>query len=142
MHTFLPFKQEASDVQLASACVLILYNGGRSRGQTPRTPNTFYTNTTNPMTIDTVTRVNTSLVNHHQMKICHIIKMPHQQDGTALHVAVRTVRTGTVSTQIFTCLTWRSNRDISSIRTPFAKINIPPESGKRDGRNGTVFVSI
>ena len=58
---------------LASACMLRLYNGGRSRGQTPRTPNTFYTNTTNPMTIDTVTRVNTPLVNHHQMKICHII---------------------------------------------------------------------
>jgi hypothetical protein len=46
------------------------------------------------------------------------------------------------ASQIFTCLTWRSNRDISSIRTPFAKINIPPESGKRDGRNGTVFISI
>jgi hypothetical protein len=45
------------------------------------------------------------------------------------------------ASQIFTCLTWRSNRDISSIRTPFAKINIPPESGKRDGRNGTVFIS-
>jgi hypothetical protein len=27
--------------------------------------------------------------------------MPHQQDGTALHVAVRTVRTGTVSTPNF-----------------------------------------
>jgi hypothetical protein len=45
------------------------------------------------------------------------------------------------ASQIFTCLAWRTDRDISSIRTPFAKVNIPPESGRRDGRNGTVFVT-
>jgi hypothetical protein len=45
------------------------------------------------------------------------------------------------ASQIFTCLAWRTDRDISSIRTPFAKVNIPPESGRRDGRNGTVFVA-
>jgi hypothetical protein len=66
---------------------------------------------------------------------------PRHHDGTALHVAVRTVRTGTVSIPNFSCLAWRTDRDISSIRTPFAKVNIPPESGRRDGRNGTVFVS-
>jgi hypothetical protein len=32
--------------------------------------------------------------------------------------------------KIFACLTWRTDRDISSIRTPFEKVNIPPESGR------------
>jgi hypothetical protein len=43
--------------------------------------------------------------------------------------------------QIFACLAWRTDRDIFSIRTPFEKVNIPSESGRRDGRNGTVFVA-
>jgi hypothetical protein len=43
--------------------------------------------------------------------------------------------------QIFACLARRTDLDNFSIRTPFAKINIPPESGERDGRNGTVFVA-
>jgi hypothetical protein len=43
------------------------------------------------------TRVNSLLVHEHPTKMCHIIPLPHQHDGTALHVAVRTVRTGTVS---------------------------------------------
>jgi hypothetical protein len=54
---------------------------------------------------------------------------------------VRTVRTGTVSIIFFACLARRTDLDNFSIRTPFAKINIPPESGERDGRNGTVFVA-
>jgi hypothetical protein len=41
----------------------------------------------------------------------------------------------------FACLAWRTDRDISSIRTPFEKVNIPPESGRRDRRNGTVLVA-
>jgi hypothetical protein len=41
----------------------------------------------------------------------------------------------------FACLAWRTDRDIFSIRTPFEKVNIPPESGRRDGCNGTVFVT-
>ena len=41
----------------------------------------------------------------------------------------------------FPCLAWRTDRDIFSIQTPFEKVNIPPESGRRDGRNGTVFVA-
>jgi hypothetical protein len=41
----------------------------------------------------------------------------------------------------FPCLARRTDRDNFSIQTPFAKINIPPESGERDGRNGTVFVA-
>jgi hypothetical protein len=38
-------------------------------------------------------------------------------------------------------LTFRTERDISSIRTPFDEVNIPPESGRRAGRNGTGFVA-
>jgi hypothetical protein len=45
------------------------------------------------------------------------------------------------ASKIFACLAWRTDRDIFSIRTPFEKVNIPPESGRRDGRNGTVFVA-
>jgi hypothetical protein len=41
----------------------------------------------------------------------------------------------------FACLAWRTDRDIFSIRTPFEKVNILPESGRRDGRNGTIFVT-
>jgi hypothetical protein len=41
----------------------------------------------------------------------------------------------------FACLAWRTDRDISFIRTPFEKVNIPPESGRRDRHNGTVFVA-
>ena len=43
------------------------------------------------------TRVNMSLVNEHPTKMHHLINMPCQHDGMALHVAVRTVRIGTVS---------------------------------------------
>ena len=57
------------------------------------------------------------------------------------HVIVRTLQTGTVSIKIFACLAWRTDCDIFSIQTPFEKVNIPPESGRRDGRNGTVFVA-
>jgi hypothetical protein len=32
--------------------------------------------------------------------------------------------------QIFACLPWRTDHDNFSIRTPFAKVNIPPESGR------------
>jgi hypothetical protein len=41
----------------------------------------------------------------------------------------------------FACLTFRTERDIFSIRSPFDKVNIPPESGRRDGRNGIGFVA-
>jgi hypothetical protein len=68
---------------------------------------------------------------------CH-----HRTVCTALpRQTVRTVRTGTVSIKIFACLAWRTDRDIFSIRRPFDKVNIPPESGRRDRRNGTVFVT-
>ena len=43
--------------------------------------------------------------------------------------------------QNFACLTFRTERDIFSIRTPFDIKIIPPESGRRDGRNGTGFIA-
>jgi hypothetical protein len=43
--------------------------------------------------------------------------------------------------QNFACLARRTDRDNFSIRTPFAKVNILPESGERDGHNGTIFVA-
>jgi hypothetical protein len=43
--------------------------------------------------------------------------------------------------QIFACLTFRTERDIFSIRTPFDIKIIPPESGRRDERNGTGFIA-
>ena len=41
----------------------------------------------------------------------------------------------------FACLTFRTERDIFSIRTPFDEVNIPPKSGRRDRRNGIGFVA-
>jgi hypothetical protein len=40
---------------------------------------------------------------NHPMKMHHVTHLPHHHDGTALHVAVWTVRTGTVSIPNF-CL--------------------------------------
>jgi hypothetical protein len=40
----------------------------------------------------------------------------------------------------FTCLGFRSERDNFRIRSPFEEVNIWPESGRRDGRNGIGFV--
>jgi hypothetical protein len=54
--------------------------------------------------------------------------------------ATSAVRTGTVSIPKFACLAFRTERDIFLIRTPFAIKIIPPDSGRRDGRNGTGFV--
>jgi hypothetical protein len=62
--------------------------------------------------------------------------MPRQH-CTACHVAVRPAQ----SASFFACLTFRTERDIFSIRTPFDEVNIPPESGRRDGRNGIGFVA-
>jgi hypothetical protein len=49
------------------------------------------------------TCVNPVFVDNRPMKMHHIIKLPHHHDGTALHVVVRTIRIGTVSTPNF-CL--------------------------------------
>jgi hypothetical protein len=56
-------------------------------------------------------------------------------------VSVRTDCTDCTVNNFFACLTYRTECDIFSIRSPFDKVNIPPESGRRDGRNGIGFVA-
>jgi hypothetical protein len=43
-------------------------------------------------------------------------------------------------THFFACLGFRTECDIFRIRSPFDEVNIWPESGRRDRRNGTGFV--
>ena len=50
---------------------------------------------------------------------------------------VRTVQ----SSHFFACLDFWIERDIFLIRISFDKVNIPPESGRRDGCNDTGFVA-
>jgi hypothetical protein len=52
-----------------------------------------------------------------------------------------TVQTGIVSIKLFPCLAWQTDHDIFSIRTLFEKVNIPLELGRRDRRNGTIFIT-
>jgi hypothetical protein len=77
-----------------------------------------------------MTHVNTVLANNRPMKMCHIIQLPCHHDGTdpatspyGLYGQVQS------ASKNFACLPWRTDRDIFSIRTPFEKVNIPPESG-------------
>jgi hypothetical protein len=145
---------------LASGVFQRLWHWGRSGGRTPRTPHKILhiCNHINQSHIVTrganglghvstlywlqMTRVNTPLDNHHPIKYAttssnyHVIMMVRPSTWPyGLYGQVQS------ASQIFACLAWRTDRDISSIRTPFAKVNIPPESGRRDGRNGTVFIA-
>ena len=90
------------------------------------------------------TRVNIPLVHVNQWKcaneqptdMCHIIMMVWPSTWPyGLYGQVQP------ASQIFSCLAWWTDRDNSFIRTPFAKVNIPPESGRRDGRNGIGFIA-
>jgi hypothetical protein len=91
---------------------------------------------------------------------CRILVMPHVL-CTVCHVsppgwstsAVRTCHVSCTDVPrglyglyshppFFACLPFRTERDIFSIRTPFDEVNIPPKSGRRDGRNGTGFIAI
>jgi hypothetical protein len=78
---------------------------------------------------------------------CHAQELPRVLYGhatscsTACHVSCTDCTDRYSQHHFFTCLARRTDLDNFSIRTPFAKINIPPESGERDGRNGTVFVA-
>jgi hypothetical protein len=47
----------------------------------------------------------------------------------------------TVIPFFFACLDFRTERDILLTRSPFDEVNIPSESGRRDGCNGTGFVA-
>jgi hypothetical protein len=57
------------------------------------------------------------------------------------HVNVCTECTDCTVNNFFACLPYQTKRDIFSIRSPFDKVNIPPESGIRDRRNGIGFVA-
>jgi hypothetical protein len=71
------------------------------------------------------------------VRTCHVTVWPPRQ----LYGLPRQLYDLPSQHQNFAYLARRTDRDNFSIRTPFAKINIPPESGERDGRNGTVFVA-
>ena len=144
---------------LASGVFQRLWHWGRSEGRTPRTPhiNFTYMQPYKPITqwhvalmgwatcpnfigckwhVSTPHWETTIQYKYATSSNCHIIMMVRPSTWPyGLYGQVQ------LASQIFPCLTWRSNRDISSIRTPFAKVNIPPESGKWDRRNGTIFIA-
>ena len=106
---------------------------------------------------------------HHVPRVTHpvltrvtseLVKLCAKKSKTVWHMAspgattcpIRTCHVSTVRPatwqyglpsqhQIFACLARRTDRDNFSIRTPFVKINIPPESGEWDGHNDTIFVA-
>jgi hypothetical protein len=82
-----------------------------------------------------LTRVASSSCHMSPVQTCHVSHI------RTCHVSVRTDYTDCTVNNFFTCLTYQTERDIFSIRSPFDKVNIPPESGRRDGRNGTGFVA-
>ena len=90
-------------------------------------------------------RVATLFGHQQQIRICHITCQCHDSMyGCLRHHCTVLPRGSTacpVSIIFFTCFARRTDLDNFSIRTPFAKVNIPPESGERDRRNGTVFVA-
>jgi hypothetical protein len=61
--------------------------------------------------------------------------------GPATSASVRTVQTAQSINFFFACLTFQIECDIFSIQRMFDKVNIPPESGRRDRHNGTGFVA-
>jgi hypothetical protein len=66
------------------------------------------------------------------------VRTCHMSSVQTCHVSVRMDYT---VNNLFACLTFRTECDIFSIWTPFDKVNIPPESRRQDGRNGTGFVA-
>jgi hypothetical protein len=73
---------------------------------------------------------------------CHLQELPHHLYGhTACTVSLPrgTVRT-VQSSHFFACLGFWTERDIFRIQSPFDEVNIWPESGRRDRRNGVGFV--
>jgi hypothetical protein len=81
------------------------------------------------------------------VRICHVLNatslygLPRHCTESATCHCTDVPRVLPSQHQIFACLTFRTERDIFSIRTPFDIKIIPPESGRRDGRNGTGFVA-
>jgi hypothetical protein len=134
------------------------YAVGRSGGRTPRPPIYILHNHINQSMSDTWhprigprvltpfasyrTRVTPGFDNHQPTKTCHVTTVrSYGLYGPATSDCTDCTDWYSQHLIFFACLAWRTDRDIFSIRSPFDKVNIPPESGRRDGRNGTVFVA-
>jgi hypothetical protein len=76
------------------------------------------------------TRVTLGFDGHQPTKICHVTTVR----SYGLYGPATSDCTDWYSQHLifFACLAWRTDRDIFSIRSPFDKVNIPPESGRRD----------
>ena len=118
------------------------YIEGRSRGRTPRTPIKILHITNQwgghvvPMDWATCPHIIC-----HQLDTC---QHPTRQQSTNQHLPHQCTDCTDRYSQhlkIFACLPWRTDHDIFSIRTPFEKVNISSESGRRDRRNGTNFIA-
>jgi hypothetical protein len=94
-------------------------------------------------------QLSTRTPNHPAM--CHLLELPHVTSW-GCHVICTSVRPVQSSCHValyglyshpifFFCLAFRTERDIFCIRSPFDEVNIPSESGRRDGRNGIGFVA-
>jgi hypothetical protein len=78
-----------------------------------------------------------TLFDHHQpTRTFHV----GCQGVPSCHVTATCDSYGLPSQHFFACFTFRSERDIFSIRTPFDIKIIPPESGRRGGQNGIGFI--
>ena len=84
------------------------------------------------------TRVNFLFAIHQPTTTCHVTIVRSYDPGTSPYRLYGQVKS---TSKNFACLAWWTDRDIFSIRTPFEKVNIPPELGRRDKRNGTIFVA-
>jgi hypothetical protein len=104
------------------------------RGTLPFAKNATCHNVTRPV-------VNQSQLPRHLPRHHHLPRHLYGRHVSCTASATSAVRPAQSASFFFTCLARRTDRDNFSIRTPFAKVNIPPESGERDGRNGTIFVA-
>jgi hypothetical protein len=68
------------------------------------------------------------------------VRTCHVSSVRTCHVSIRMDCTDCTVNKFFACLTFQTNCDIFSIRTPLDKVNIPPKLGRRDEHNGTGFV--
>ena len=79
---------------------------------------------------------------HHLPRVtsrgCHVSCTTVWPVQSACHVALYGLYSHPL---FFACLPFRTEHDILLIRSPFDKVNIPPESGRRDGRNGIGFIA-
>jgi hypothetical protein len=69
--------------------------------------------------------------NHQPTKTCHITTLRSYFSVRSCHVRLYGLYDWyNQHLFFFACLAWRTDRDIFFIRSPFDKVNIPPESGR------------